>query len=97
MKPGAILVNTARGGIVDQQALRAALARGGLGGFAADVLESEPPEQGEPLLSDPRVLITPHIAALTDRTYRAICVETAANVLAILRGQPPDPQSLFHG
>jgi D-3-phosphoglycerate dehydrogenase len=97
VKPEAILINTARGGIVDQQALRAALAQDRLGGFAADVLESEPPGQDEPLLRDPRVLITPHIAALTDRTYRAICVETAANVLAVLRGQPPDPQSLFRG
>jgi phosphoglycerate dehydrogenase-like enzyme len=95
MRPGAILINTARGALIDQAALRDALAAGRLAGFAADVLDGEPPDPHDALLADDRVLITPHSAALTDRTYREICVRTAANVLAVLRGQAPEPESLF--
>jgi phosphoglycerate dehydrogenase-like enzyme len=97
MKPGALLINTARGTIIDQTALRAALAAGRLGGFASDVLEAEPPSAEEPLLNDDRVIITPHIAALTDVTYRTICVDTAMNVLALLQGDEPNPISVFRG
>jgi phosphoglycerate dehydrogenase-like enzyme len=95
MRPGAILINTARGALIDQAALRDALAAGRLAGFAADVLDGEPPDPNDALLADDRVLITPHSAALTDRTYREICVRTAANVLAVLRGRAPEPESLF--
>jgi D-3-phosphoglycerate dehydrogenase / 2-oxoglutarate reductase len=96
MKPDALLINTARGAIIDQAALRSALAARRLGGFAADVLDQEPPEAGEPLLAMPNVIITPHVAALTETTYRAICVQTATNVLAILRGETPDHKSVYH-
>jgi len=95
MKPGALLVNTARGALIDGAALRAALASGHLGGFAADVLEHEPPEPGDPLLASERVVLTPHVAALTEDTYRALCLYTAENVLRVLRGEPADPRSLF--
>jgi D-3-phosphoglycerate dehydrogenase len=78
MKPTACLINTARGALIDQAALRIALAERKLGGFAADVLDGE------------RALITPHVASLTASTYRAMCVLTANNVLAVLRGERPD-------
>lgn len=97
MKPGALLINTSRGAVIDQQALLHALDRGYLAGFAADVLEPEPPEPGERLLDHERVLITPHTAVLTDVTYREMCVRTARNVLAVLRGEPPEPESVFKG
>ncbi len=97
MKAGAFLVNTARGALIDGVALRAALAAGRLGGFAADVLEQEPPAPNDPLLRDGRVLLTPHVASLTALTYRAMCVDTARNVAAILRGESPDARSLFRG
>lgn len=95
-KPGALLINTSRGAVIDQCALAAALQEGRLGGFAADVLEEEPPDPSEELLKSERVLITPHVAALTEETYREMCVRTAKNVLAVLRGEQPERESVYN-
>lgn len=97
LKPGAHVVNTARGALIDADALRSALASGHLGGFAADVLEIEPPDADDPLLSHERVVLTPHTASLTALTYRAMCSSTARNVCAILRGEEPEAASLYRG
>jgi phosphoglycerate dehydrogenase-like enzyme len=97
MKPGALLVNTARGALIDMPALRSALASGALGGFAADVLDVEPPAADDPLLRRENVLLTPHVASLTAATYRALCVSTATNVVRVLRGETPEPRSVFRG
>lgn len=96
MRPGSLLLNTARGALIDQTALLTALDAGRPGYFASDVLATEPPEAGEPLLGHPHVLLTPHTAALTDATYRAMCVSTATNVLTVLRGEQPEPHSIYH-
>ena len=71
MKPGAILINTSRGGVVDEAAVAAALAAGRLGGAALDVFEHEPLPAGSPLAGCPNLLLTPHIAGVTRRIERA--------------------------
>ena len=86
------MVNTARGQLVDLAALAAALDRGQLGGYATDVWDPEPPPAGSALLDDPRVLVTPHVAAFTDATYRELCVGPADAIAAVLRGDPPPPR-----
>lgn len=98
MKPGALLVNTARAAIVDHGALLAALdsANGGtLGGYATDLWDPEPPLDDDPLLTHDRVIITPHVAALTDMTYREMCMRPVESVLSILRGDGPTPNTVF--
>jgi len=91
MKPGVLLVNTARGQIVDHHALRNAIDAGVVAGYAADVWDPEPPSADDRLLADERVLVTPHVAGLTDVTYREICIQPAAAAVAILSGDVPDP------
>lgn len=89
MKPGAFLVNTARGGLVDEGALLAALDRGQLAGAALDVFEQEPVDGQHPLASHPRVLATPHIGSATVATRAAMADRAVDNLLMALAGQRP--------
>ena len=84
MKPGAVLVNTARGGIVDEAALAAALHAGRLGGAALDVFEQEPLAAGSPLASAPRLVLTPHIAGVTLESNERVSGLIAERVAAAL-------------
>ncbi len=88
MKPGAILINTARGGIVDHKALLDAVRDGHLGGAGLDVTEPEPLPADHPLMAQERVLITPHIGSATVRTRTRMAEMAVANLLAGLRGEP---------
>ncbi|WDZ84674.1 NAD(P)-dependent oxidoreductase [Micromonospora cathayae] len=84
MRPDALLVNTARAGVVDRTAVLAALDTGRLRGYAVDVYAPEPPDPGEPLLHHPRVFATPHLAAMTHDALDAMAVAVARGVLAHL-------------
>jgi D-3-phosphoglycerate dehydrogenase len=95
MKPNALLINTARGALVDASALEAVLVEGRLGGYAADVMAQQPPDPNDPLLKNERATLTPHVAGLTDRTYRDVCLFCAQNVLAAVKGEAPDAASIF--
>ena len=97
VRPGALVVNTARGALVDSRAVASAIHDGRLGGYAADVWDPEPPPADECLLAYPRVIVTPHVAAMTDTTYRRLCVGPAHAVVAILLGEQPDPTYLYRG
>lgn len=88
MKRGAVLVNTARGGIVDEGALLAALRSGQLSGAGLDVLAQEPQGAGNPLLQDPGVISSPHVAGVTVEAMGAMGVATARNILSVLDGAP---------
>lgn len=90
LKPSAFVVNTARGGIIDEQALADALRRGHLGGAATDVLSVEPPVDGNPLLGDdiPRLIITPHSAWGSVEARQRIIGQLAENATAFFAGQP---------
>ena len=84
MKPGAILINTARGGIVDEAALAAALHAGKLGGAALDVFDQEPLPAGSPLAGAPNLLLTPHVAGLTRESNERVSGMIAERVAAAL-------------
>ena len=95
MKPGVLLVNTARAQIIDHSALLAAIRGAVVRGYGTDVWDPEPPVTGDPLIADERVVITPHVAGLTDVTYREICVGPAAAAVALLSGVRPDLSCVF--
>lgn len=88
MKPGAYLINTGRGPLIDEAALAAALHAGHLAGAGLDVLSAEPPAADNPLLGAPRCLITPHLAWATTAARRRLMEVTVENVRAFLSGQP---------
>jgi (S)-sulfolactate dehydrogenase len=84
MKPGAILVNTARGGVVDEAAVAAALVAGKLGGAALDVFEKEPLPAGSALAGCPNLLLTPHIAGVTAESNERVSSMIAEKVIEAL-------------
>ena len=89
MKPGAILVNTSRGPLVDLDALRDALAAGRLGGAGLDVLESEPPAADDPLLHRDDVIVTPHAAFYSEESLAELQRKAVEQVIEALAGRVP--------
>jgi phosphoglycerate dehydrogenase-like enzyme len=95
MKPGAVLIQASRGGVVDEAALAATLASGHLGGAAVDVYSAEPPTSDNPLLAlggdaARRLLLTPHIAGITRQSWSLLFRSAWENVeRVLLRNEPP--------
>ena len=88
MQPGAFLINCARGGLIDEAALLAALDSGTLGGAGIDVYEHEPVSPDASLPKHPRVVATPHLGASTVEAQAQVAVQVATEVLAVLQGKP---------
>ncbi|QWG16144.1 hydroxyacid dehydrogenase [Bradyrhizobium sediminis] len=88
MKATAYLINTARGGIVDEPALYDALTSGKLAGAGLDVFEQEPPPSGHSLFELPNVIMAPHVAGVTREAVDRMSEQTARNILSALDGQP---------
>jgi D-3-phosphoglycerate dehydrogenase / 2-oxoglutarate reductase len=87
MRPSAVLVNTSRGGVVDQAALGAAIARGRLAGAALDVLDPEPPGRADPLVLSDRVIITPHVAFYSEESLAELKRRAAEGIVSALCAQ----------
>lgn len=88
VRPGALLINTARGGLIDEPALAAALNEGRLAGAALDVLSKEPPPPDHPLLHARNCIVTPHVAWASLASRRRLMAATVSNVRAFLVGRP---------
>ncbi len=93
MKKGAYVVNTARGGIVNEKALLEALNSGHIAAAALDVWEVEPPDPKDPLLNHPNVIGTPHYAGTTEESLYRVGIAAVEEVLRVLAGNPPSTRS----
>jgi D-3-phosphoglycerate dehydrogenase / 2-oxoglutarate reductase len=88
MKKSAYLINTARGGIVDEAALHAALTTGAIAGAGIDVFDPEPPAPDHPLLELSSLVTSPHMAGVTRESIDRMAVQAAYNVLSVFDGKP---------
>lgn len=88
MKDGVRLINVARGGIISEAALADAVESGKVAGAAIDVFTAEPPQADNPLLGNPRIIITPHLGASTAEAQERVAVDVAEQIVEILQGKP---------
>ncbi|MFH1023799.1 MAG: phosphoglycerate dehydrogenase, partial [Planctomycetota bacterium] len=89
LKKGAVVVNTARGGLVNEKDVAEALGNGKLAGYATDVVDPEPIAKENPLLSAPNVVITPHIASRTYESVERQATMAAENLIRVIKGEKP--------
>lgn len=88
MKPNAIIINTARGGLIDEAALAAALAEGRIAGAGLDTFAQEPPSADHPFWAETRLVMTPHIGGVTEAANARVGVEAAQGIVDLLAGRP---------
>lgn len=88
MKPHAIIINTARGGLIDEAALSAALAKGQIFGAGLDTFAQEPPPADHPFWSETRLVLSPHIGGVTSAANKRVGIEAAQGIIDILTGRP---------
>ncbi len=88
VKPSARIINTARGPLIDEEALCRAIDEGRLAGAAIDVFAQEPPPPDSPLLKNDRILVTPHLGASTTEAQERVAVDVAEQIVAIFKGEP---------
>ncbi len=91
---GAMVINTARGGLIDEAALFAALKEGHIEGVGLDLFEDEPPPADHPLRAHGKVIATPHVAGVTDASLVNMGVMAAECIAAVLQGRPPPPERI---
>jgi len=89
MKKNSFIINTSRGGIIDEQALAEVIKQGKISGAALDVFENEPPERDNPLLGLDKVILSPHSAALTRESSSRMAVHAAQGVIDVLKNRKP--------
>jgi glyoxylate reductase len=89
MKPAAVVINTGRGGLIDQPALLRAVREGRIAGAGLDVTDPEPPAPDDPILAEPRIVVTPHIGSASVAARTAMTRVCVTNLLAALRGEEP--------
>lgn len=89
MRKGAVIVNTSRGGIIDEKALAAALQSDQIGGAGIDVFEYEPPKPGNPLFSLPNIVLSPHVAGVTEASMKGMALACADVIDTVLAGKRP--------
>lgn len=90
LKPGAVVINTSRGGLIDQDALWAAIRDGHVAGAGLDVFEQEPPDLAHPLFADERVVTTPHAAFVSEESLVELRERVAKQILDVIQGREPE-------
>jgi D-3-phosphoglycerate dehydrogenase len=96
-KPGVYVVNTARGGLIDEEALLRALRDGHVAGAGLDTFETEPPRADHPFWSERNLVVTPHVGGVTAEASGRVSVDAAEGVLAVVEGRPLEPARVVNG
>ncbi|HRM75037.1 MAG TPA: NAD(P)-dependent oxidoreductase, partial [Paracoccus sp. (in: a-proteobacteria)] len=96
MRPDAIVINTGRGGLIDEAALAAALGAGRIAGAGLDTFAQEPPAADHPFWSEPRLVMTPHIGGVTTAANERVGVDAAQGIIDVLAGRPVAPARIVN-
>lgn len=87
MKPGSYVINTARGGLIDEAALLRAVASGHIAGAGIDTFQTEPPASDHPFWSEPKIVVTPHIGGVTEEANARVGIDAIEGILAVVQGR----------